>query len=95
MPIVGEPVEDVVGDPVALLLAQQDLAGEPELSGYSLNRSRSRSETRWTLRADSSNSVSSSRSGLGLAGHIPFDSRQRAWAPNGRSQPLHGAFTGR
>ncbi len=28
---LGEPVQDVVDDPVALLLAEQDVAGEPGL----------------------------------------------------------------
>ena len=30
---LGEAVEDVVDDPVAFLLAQQDVAGEPDCSG--------------------------------------------------------------
>jgi hypothetical protein len=81
MPVAGEPVKDVVGDPVALLLAQQDLAGEPELSGYSLNRSRSRSETRWTLRADSSNKPRSSGSGFGFTGHTSGEANRRPIRP--------------
>lgn len=70
VPAAGEPAEDVMRDPVALLLAQEDVAREPRLLGKSRSRSRSSSVVRCTLRADSSSRASNSGSGLRLAGHM-------------------------
>ena len=69
-PLPAQPVQDVVGDAVALLLAEQDLARQRGLLGIVREQVAQQQRTRWTLRADSSNRPSSSGSGFGFAGHI-------------------------
>jgi hypothetical protein len=94
-PVAGQAVEDVVHDPVALLLAQQDVAREAGLlrevpEQVAQQQRRTLHVARRLLEQGEQLGVR-----LGLGRPHATDSRPCADGLTGRSQLVHGGFTGR